>query len=506
MPATSSNPPNNRHPRRVGVAMIVQESNTFSPAQSDLDSFASQGLWIGQDAATQSASTNTEFAGAVTALTEAGYTAVPLVRAWAMSGGVLNQAAFEELARILAETISEAGPLDGLVLALHGALVSDLHADADACLVDVAKRSLGAGVPIVVSLDLHANVTQRLTESVDALVGFRTYPHVDQGETGARAARLLVHILDGGTTVTHLVKLPMLLPPEAQGTASDPMRALRTRADSWMENDDIHDVSLFPVQLWLDIPELGFAVTVVANTDRRAAAAARDVSRHCWVARHDFRVDLITATDAIDRALQHETGRPAVLVHSSDSPTSGCTADSPAVLAHIEASSRAFVSALTLVDASAVTKCASIPVGAHVVLDVGASLNPTWDSPVRITGQIHARGTAPISLTGPSMTGQEVSIGGWCVVRTLRHTYVLLTERPAPTFDPATWAATSIPWEDLDIVSVRSANLFRAGYGDLIGPTFLLDLPGASTPNLHHLNFTRGGQHNFPYEDREVTT
>lgn len=485
--------------------MIIQESNTFSPARSDLDSFTSQGLWTGQHAADQSASTNTEFAGALTALTTAGYTAVPLVRAWAMSGGVLNQDAFEELTRLLAETISEAGPLDGLVLALHGALVSDLHADADACLVDVAKRSLGADVPVVVSLDLHANVTQRLTESVDALVGFRTYPHVDQGETGARAARLLVHILEGGSAATHTVKLPMLLPPEAQGTACDPMRTLRDRADAWMEEADIHDVSLFPVQLWLDIPELGFAVTVVADTDRRAEVAARDVSGHCWAARHDFRVDLVSVTDGIDRALENETGRPAVLVHSSDSPTSGCTADSPAVLAHIEAISRTFVSALTLVDAPAVTKCASTPVGEKVVLDVGASLNPTWDSPVRITGHIHARGTHPIRLAGPSMTGQEVSIGGWCVVRTLRHTYVLLSERPAPTFDPATWATTGVPWDDLDIVSVRSANLFRAGYGDLIGPTFLLDLPGASTPNLHHLHFTRGGQDNFPYQDREMT-
>lgn len=181
--------------RRVAVASIIQETNTFSPQPSTMDDFISQGLWVGAAAAAHSEGTNTEIAGALARLAQDGVEGVPIVRAWAMSGGVLEEAALRQLRALLVDNLVAAGPVDALVLCLHGALTAAGEFDADAHLAEAARAALPPGAPIVVTHDLHANVTARVVAAADALIGFHTYPHVDQGDTGRRGAELALRLL-----------------------------------------------------------------------------------------------------------------------------------------------------------------------------------------------------------------------------------------------------------------------------------------------------------------------
>ena len=457
---------------------------------------------MGVDAATRSASSNTEIAGALAALASSAVQPVPIIRAWAMSGGPLERDAFAELRDSFREALRLAGPLDGLVLSLHGALVAVGEPDADASLLEDARDALGPDVPISVSLDLHANVTQRMVASATAIVGFRTYPHVDQAETGARAARVLLRLLDGESFGVALVKLPLILPAEPQAIAIEPMRSLRAFADAALDADVI-DVSLFPVQPWLDVPEIGFGVTVLGRPEAGLLSVAEGIADRAWSAREEFVVELHDVDEALAEICKGVACRPAFLVHSADAPTGGGTGDSPAVLEALHRAPQKLRAVMDIVDVEAVARCYQAGIGASVELAIGASIDSRWSSPVRLTAIVRSTGDRPVVLGGPAMTGQEVSMGRWVLIETSREVLVLVTERPAPSFDPACFSSVGIDLDSLDAVTVRSPNMYRAGYGDFIASSFVLDLPGPTAPDLKRLTFTNGGQTCYPFMRRE---
>jgi microcystin degradation protein MlrC len=359
---------------------------------------------------------------------------------------------------------------------------------------------LGPDVAIGVCLDLHANVTPALVEHSDALVGYHTYPHVDQASTGARIADLVMDRLEGRLRpYTALAKRAMLVPAEAQG-AGGPLGTLRAEADR-ATGGDVLDISLFPVQPWLDVEGLGFAALV--TTDGNAARAqdlAERFAEMAWQARHAFTADLIEPVQALDRVRSSTDRRPALLSESADSPTAGATGDSPAMVRVLLEHGRDLRAYATLVDGPAVEACVRAGEGQIVRLMVGCTLDPRFHRPAPLEGRVTRLGADPLRLTGPVFTGMEVSMGRFAVVRA-GELSVLLTERPACTFDPETFRHAGLVVEDADLIVVRSATMFRAGFAGVAGDILILDLPGASTPRLDSLDFVRAPRPLYPLED-----
>lgn len=484
---------------RIGVASIVQETNTFSPRTCELADFRSQSLHVGEEAAHIFKNTNTELGGAIQRVEHRGALAIPLIHAWAMSSGRLTAETFDALQRMLEQQIERVMPLDGLVLSLHGAMAAEGKDNADAELLMVARCILGSGVVIGVCLDLHANVTPTLVQQSDILVGFHTYPHVDQAETGARIADLVLDQLEERSLpVIALAKRAMLVPPEAQ-TPDGPFGELRVRADR-ATTGTILDISLFPVQPWLDVDGLGFAVTVVADGDLdQAQNVAEHFANMAWEMRHEFSVDLVEPLTALDR-VRASRSRPVLLSESADSPTAGAAADSPAMVQVLLGHGRDLRAYVTVVDPTAVAACFHVGTGLQVDVRVGCSLDQRFHHPVRVQGVIQRLGSGALQLTGPVFRGMVVNMGRWAVVN-VEKLSVLLTERPAHTFDPETYRKVGLPPEDADVIVVRSATLFRAGWVDVAGDIFILDLPGASTPRLNTLTFERAPRPLYPLED-----
>ena len=483
---------------RVGVASIVQETNTFSPLPATLADFESQGMFHGQDVARMFDGTNTETGGALAELARQGVDAVPLLRAWAMSGGPIRRTDMNEMVRMLSADLAKAGPLDGLVLSLHGALVTDDGESGDLLLLRASRQALGHDAMIGVCLDLHANLTRALVLEADCLVGYLTYPHVDQGDTGRRVAHLVAeHLLGRSQPVTCFAKRPLLIPAEAQGFEG-PMGDMRRLADQRIAEGCL-DISLFPVQPWLDVPELGFGVAVTTDGDRqRASSVAEEIAEAAWGRRQDFRAALASPEAAISRA-RAAARRPVVLSESADSPTSGTPADSPAMVRELLRFGRDLRACVSLVDPPAVQRCTEIGEGGQFSGEVGCTFERRFHSPVPLAGIVERTGEGTFSLTGPAFTGMSVSMGRYAVVSAGK-LQVLLTERPAPTFDPAAYRFAGIDVGLLDVVVVRSANLFRAAYAPLAGECIILDLPGASTPRLESLEFRRAPRPLFPLD------
>lgn len=488
---------------RVAVASIIQETNTFSPRLSTMKDFRAQGLWFGQDAVIQTMGTNTEFAGAIAAIAEEGAQAAPILRAWAMSDGILSATALAELRQMLVDGLRAARPVDGLVLCLHGALVSEDEPAADAALTQAARDCLGRGLPMVITHDLHANVTHRIVSLADAVVGFRTYPHIDQGNTGRRGARILLDLLNGGAQpATVLSKRAMVVPAEGQALADLPMSRLRELADAATVGAVV-DVSLFPVQPWLDVPELGFGVTVTHLGNPVAAQALADrIADAAWDSRKEFEPRLVGVDDAVHSVVDGDGSRPVLLVQSADSPTAGATADSATVISALLELGRGIRALATVVDAPAVAKCFHVGVGGQVSTSLGATLDSRWSEPVPVQGTVLNLGDSPVTLAGDTMTGQQISMGHWATVD-LGDLMVLVTERPAPTFDPAGYRHAGLEPSTAQAVLVRSATLFRAGFAGMFDVAHILDLPGASTPNLRHLSFRRAPRPMYPLDEQQ---
>ena len=284
-------------------------------------------------------------------LPSAARTGVPVVRASTVPGGPVTSDGLAQLCDVLETELRQALPLDGLVLSLHGAFVDETAKSADAQLLARAVAVVGEECPVGVCLDLHAYITPGLVDPAAFAIGYRTYPHVDQAATGARAADLLLDLLEGTCApVTRFAKRPFISNPEAQAE-DGPFGELRQSADRLVEgNPALIDVSLFPVQPWLDVPDFGYTALVTSDGDPVLAAETADaVAEEAWSRRHDFVTDLVEPSAAIAQ-VRARSRRPVLLSESADAPPGGAGGDSPAMVrAFLEhgADLRAYV---TLVD------------------------------------------------------------------------------------------------------------------------------------------------------------
>jgi microcystin degradation protein MlrC len=478
--------------KRVGVASIIQETNTFSANQSTMQDFELQGIWLGADVVTQSQGMNIEVAGSLERLRTLGFEAVPLIRAWAMSGGVFLDTELAKMKALFKREILSAGTLDGLILNLHGALVSQSDDHTDAQISEFAREILGPDVPIVITHDLHGNPSRRIVAASDALIGFRTYPHIDQGDTGRRAADLMNELLSNNRRLgTVLKKLNMIIPAETMGTSDQPLLQIRELADSLID-DEILDISLFPVQPWIDVSEVGFGITVVHSGNvERANECAEIIRRALWVIHKEFQATLYSVEDAIDLAIKGYQGKMQVIAQSSDAPTGGSTGDDSRVVAALVNYRTDIPSACTVVDAPAVEKAFAQAIGDEVSLSLGFTIDPRWGSAVTVQTKLINKGQAPVVLTGPAMTGQVVSIGRWVVLESANKVKILVSESGTTTFDPAGYEIAGIDLDKCVIVHVRSPLLFKSGFAGRYGQAFSLDLDGPTTPNIKKLKYSK---------------
>ena len=470
---------------RIGVASVMQETNTFSVRPCRWEDFTTA---VGSEAARRLHGTNSEFAGALAALSGLGVEAVPVFYAWAMPSGRLEGETFQRLAGELARTVAGARPLDGLVLSLHGAMATDDFDDADLELIQSCRQILGS-TPIAVCLDLHANVTGGMVRAADLLIGYRTDPHVDMAATGERIASLLVALVQGTVTPTvAMEKRAMIVPAEAMNTTTGVLAEIRRAADSL----DLVDISLFPVQPWLDVSEHGFGVVATSDGDPLLAlAAVKYLAGEVWDQRDRFVVPrLVTPPEAYALA-RKSTVRPFLAAESADAPTAGAAGDSPAMVAAALTFGKGLKTLVTLVDPPAVAKCHVAGTGADVATHLGGALDPRFWRPVSLEGIVERVGAGAFRLEGVGYHGLETSMGRWAVINSPTVT-VLVTERPAMSSDPSCFRHAGVDPLDTDVLVVKSCSDFRPNYPRSAREAVTLDVPGAATPRLDLLEFKNG--------------
>jgi microcystin degradation protein MlrC len=475
---------------KIAIASILQESNTFSPVMTRYQDFSPV---FGEAARERHAGKLTEMGGFLDVLAaKKAVTVAPVCAAWAITANRMLRADFERLLGEFANSLKAHADADGMLLAMHGAQTAEGADDVEGRVLKTVREILGPEKPVILTLDLHANITLAMVRHATAIVGYHTYPHVDMFETGCKAARLLLRTLKGKCRpVMRHVKLPLIVNAENSGSDRGPFARLMRLAEAAEANGEAEAISLFPVQPWLDIAEMGCSVVVVTNKDASGAKKqARGLAGKWWKWRKQFEPELFPPEVAIEKALEIEGG-PVVLAESSDSTGSGSPGDSTGVLQHLLSAPLTGPAAIFLVDPGAVEKAMAAGVGKPVSMAIGGCYDKRNSKPVKVDGYVRLLSDGRWTPRARAYnTGIETCMGPATVLEA-GQVRILIASRSSMTVDPELFRSHGIEPLYCKIVVVKSPLGFRACYEPMAKGIFLVDTPGVSTANLKTLPWKR---------------
>lgn len=374
---------------RVAVIHIGQETNDFNKLPTTLAVFTAHGLYEGPAVLERMRGLG-QVGGCVDAVADAGFAVewVPIISGWAVAGGRLDTAARMFFEERIGSGLRAAGRIDALALHLHGACAAEGVDDVEGAQLALCRAVLGPEVPIVVSLDHHANVTQQMVSLSTAIVGHRTQPH-DVYDTGRLAGEMLVRILrDGVKPVMAWRKLRMITHQEQFLTAAGPMKAWFDQARAMEADPKVLQVVPCPMQPWLDVAEGGWATIVVTDGDRALAERLADESADlAWAMREQFMVrDAVDIDEGVRLADAAERG-VVVLSDTGDTVFGGAAGDSNLILEAILRLGIKSRALLPLVEPQTVARLVQAGEGAEVTLSVGGSISGYFQ-PLPITGRV----------------------------------------------------------------------------------------------------------------------
>jgi microcystin degradation protein MlrC len=372
---------------RVAVGGIMQETNTFCAVPATLQDFAP---YIHRRDAIVSSyeQTRTPIGGFLDGARMEDLTVVPTFSAQAVSSGVTETRTFEVLVGELADAQRAAAPVDGVLLALHGAMSAEGVPDADGEIASRVRAVVGPHVPIAVEVDLHANISPRLVDAVDILVGYDTYPHIDTYDRGVEAASLLARTLRGQIhPVLALAAPPLLLVPQMQQTARPPMRTLLEEGHRLESQAPLLAVTVAGGFCYADVPHAGLSVVAMASENRgRAREAAERVAELAWARREEFTVRNLSVPEAVSMARAATRG-PVIMVDIGDNIGGGGPGDGTVLLrALLDGGASGAV--VTIADSEAVAHAVKAGIGGSIRTAVGGKVDHRHGEPVLVSGRV----------------------------------------------------------------------------------------------------------------------
>jgi microcystin degradation protein MlrC len=488
---------------RIAIGQLWQETNTFNPLPTTREDFEQFGVWRGQELVERMADSN-ELGGFIQTLRSwpERPQIVGLVRLPAWPGGPATRETGVWLQQELLGALEQALPVDGVLLALHGALAANGAPDLEGDLLTAVRQRTGPAVPLVATLDLHANVTRRMVAAADALVLYHTYPHVDIFETGQRGARLLRRLLvDGARPKTAFQKMPMVVPAERANTQEpgNVCFAFRRRLEELEVDPRILTAGLATVQPWLDIPELGGAVVVVAEDAERARSACADLAAEVWQRRREYLTELVPAAEAVRQA--HETAHGLVVLgDGADATTAGAPGDSTHVLGELLKYDWPRPALAALVAPDVVAEARRCGVGGAWTGPLGGSRDQRFSRPLALTMTVAGLFDARFVISGHLGRNLAVDMGPAAVLRR-GNVHVVVTSRTGPHFTPALFRTAGLDPFAASVVVAKSPGGFRADYEAHAAKIVQMQAPGCAPADFWRHEYTQIPRPLWPWDE-----
>jgi microcystin degradation protein MlrC len=474
---------------RIALAGFMHESNTFNPQPTDRAAFTAQSLTFGPAMLEEWRPAHHEMGGFIEAASVEGFEPVPIGMAWAIPAGPVADDIFEEIVGQLIHELRNR-PADGLLLALHGAMVSRSHPDADGEVLSRLRRALGPDFPIVVTLDLHGNISQRLVDQCTAAVAYRTCPHVDQRECGRRATSILVRTIRGEVRPRQaLAKPPLIVNIMVHDTGREPLKAFMDEARALERRPGILAVSLLPGFAYADVPQMGPAVIVVADHDAALAQReAKGLADRLWLARERLAAQLPDAAAAVRQALCAER-LPVVLVDTGDNVGGGSAADGTIILAEL-LKQGATDAVVCLYAPEEVRQCIQAGVGNAVQFRVGGKMDRLHGDPVEVRGKVRLLHDGTYVEPEVRHGGKRVNhMGLTAVVEIDGGNLLVLNSFRHPPFSLGQLTCLGIQPERRRVLVVKAAIAYKAAYAPVAGTIIEVDTPGLTAVNPHRFAY-----------------
>lgn len=490
---------------RIGIARFWHESNTFSSALTETDDFANyQGGTLVGEALLQQGGRRDELTGFIEALSDhGGVQIVPLVSTGALPAGLITSSAAQAIEEALSRALDLAGPLDGVCIAPHGAMAAQGINDFDGHLLRIMRDHIGPVAPLVTALDCHAVVTRQMIEASTALVAYRTHPHVDLVETGARAARILLDVLEGKTQpVVRTCRVPLIFPPPDDGTSSGPFKELFDTFIAWDDLEKVIACSLCSSFAWQDVPEQGSCAIAVTDGDAELAQKlANDLAQRTWQLREGFSpAPMISVAEAMQLAAQID-GCPVVITDSADTVGGGAPGDNSVLLEQV-LKHRNLIDGLILAhlpDELVVAELAHAQVGDTVSVRVGGKRDTRFCTPLAVTGRLESVTEGPIADDLGAGTTSMIETGP-IVCLALDNVRLVLTQRVIFGPQPSLFRRVGIEPFESKVVTLKTGIGFKKTYGPVAKAVFRADCPGAESYELSRYDFRNVSRPIYPLD------
>ena len=486
---------------RIAVAGFADETCTFCLEPTTEERFEPATL-RGEDLLEKNRGIPNYINGYIRGAEAEGVELVPLVYAKKAPGGFqswLTTACFDRYADEIADRLRDDGPFDGVLLALHGAMAVTGVPRPEAEIVRRARAAVGDDVPIMVTLDLHANEDREMAEVADGVFVIKTYPHVDTQETGEEAARRLIQTIRGDINPVVACKHPGIVSASIfQATSYQPMKDLLERCREWEEREeDLLYLAVAPGYAYADVPDIGMSVWAVADGDEDLASrAAQDVSDLAWTLRHSLARDLPKPREAVAEVMNlvARGEKPVVIADGADR-----IGDTTHVLRELLRQGALNWAIPGIADPEAARNLEeSASVGDTVTLRVGGWYNETSGDPVEVTGTLAFMGRPRYKLVGPMGKGSTVQDGFVARLDLGDNRQLVISERMRGSNDSAGLTSVGIDVDSLDIIVLKDRVHHRAFWDNVAKVDYPINAPGIGFADLRDLEYENVPPDTFP--------
>lgn len=486
---------------RVGILAIQHESNTFLGTPTTMASF--DRFFIGEEVRKVHGSAHTEVTGFFRALEEEKIDAVPLLFAAAVPSGALTAETLDRLIEVALEQIDKAGPLDGLLLAPHGAAVSESYPDMDGHWLSIVRKRVGSKMPLINTLDPHGNLSQKMIDACDATIAYRTNPHLDQTARGLEAGRLMARTLRGEIKPTQAAAFPPLaINIERQLTSASPCREMYAFADEMLKRPGVLSNTCMLGFPYSDVVEMGSAFIVVTdNNPALARKLADELAGYVWDHRRDFVGVMIGVEEALDMALKSPA--PVCLLDMGDNVGGGSAGDGT-FIAHALHRRKIADSFIALYDPKAVRLAIAEGVGKTIHMSIGGHTDDKHGLPLQV--DVTVVGVIPDARITEKETRHggrtEFDMGPTAIVRTPHGLTIQLTSTRVIPFSINQIGCCGLDPASFRVMVAKGVHAPVAAYAPVCPTLIRVNTPGATTADMtRHLRYKHRRKPLFPFED-----
>lgn len=490
---------------RVGILALIQESNTFLPGATTFDHFRQDLILIGEEVRQYFAAAHHEVRGFFDGLARSGIEAVPIFAARALPFGTIEASAFEKLVQMMLDELESAGRLDGLLVAPHGATVAESHPDADGYWLARVRQFVGPQIPIIGTLDPHGNLSPAMVAATDALMAYRTNPHIDQEQRGVEAAELMVRTLRGQVTPVQAASFPpMVINIERQCTNEPPLNEVVDHFEATRAQSGVLSASLMLGFPYADVAEMGASALVVTNGNlTQAQSLANHLGALMWSRRRGLAGSFISVEEAVTQA-QSLPG-PICMLDMGDNVGGGSPGNGT-WLAHELFRQKVGPSFICLYDPTAVMQADAVGVGSRTRLMVGGKTDQMHGSPFQAAFVVKFVGDGRFSES-------EVRHGGFtgfdqghtAIVETDDGLLTaMLTTRRTPPFSLRQLTAFGLDPTAFRVLVAKGVNAPLAAYQPVCPTILRVNTRGVTMADVTELPYNHRRNPMYPFETGTV--